>query len=92
MESGQPKAQAMKQAVAEFVWHFAGPKRMSFKERTELLKLSRTLFNDLGKTKDAFVRDGLVTHLREVHLALGQPLPDIARLGKDAAQLVLPGV
>lgn len=27
MESGQPKAQQMKQAVAEFVWHFAGPKR-----------------------------------------------------------------
>lgn len=92
MESGQPKAQQMKQAVAEFVWYFAGPKRMSFKERTELLKLSCTLFKDLGKTKDAFVLDGLITHLREVHLSLGQPLPDIARLGKDAAQLALPGV
>lgn len=92
MESGQPKAQAMKQAVAEFVWHFAGPRKMSFKERTELLKLSRTMVNDLGKTKDAFVRDVLIAHLREVHLALGQPLPDIARLGKDYDQLALPGV
>jgi hypothetical protein len=92
MESGQPKAQAMKQAVAEFVWHFAGPRRMSFKERIELLKLSRTMVNDLGKTKDAFVRDALISHLREVHLALGQPLPDVARLGKDADQLALPGV
>ncbi|SCX40399.1 hypothetical protein [Nitrosospira sp. Nsp1] len=92
MESGQPKAQAMKQAVAEFVWHFAGPRRMSFKERTELLKLSRVLLNDLAKTRDAFVQGGLVTHLREVHLALGQPLPNIAMLGKDAAQLPLKGV
>lgn len=92
MESGQPKAQAMKQAVAEFVWHFAGPRKMLFKERTELLKLSRTLYNDLAKTKDAFVRDGLFTHLREVSLALGQPMPDIAKLGKDADQLALPGV
>lgn len=92
MESGQPKAQAMKQAVAEFVWHFAGPRKMSFKERTELLKLSRTITNDLGKTKDAFVRDVLLNHLREVHLTMGQPLPDIARLGKNIDQLALPGV
>lgn len=92
MESGQPKAQAMKQAVAEFVWHFAGPRKMSFKERTELLKLSRTLFADLGKTKDSFVVQGILTHLREVHLALGQPLPDIKWLGQDIKQLALPGI
>lgn len=92
MESGQPKAQAMKQAVAEFVWHFAGPRKMSFKERTELLKLSRTLFADLGKTKDSFVVQGILTHLREVHLSLGQPLPDIKWLGQDIKQLALPGV
>lgn len=92
MESGQPKAQAMKQAVAEFVWHFAGPRKASFKERAELLKLSRNLLNDLAKTKDAFVRNALITSLREVHLELGQPLPDIALLGKDANQLALPGV
>lgn len=92
MESGQPKAQAMKQAVAEFVWHFAGPRKMSFKERMELLKMSCAITNALGGTKDAFVRDVLIAHLREVHLALGQSLPDIARLGKDADQLALPGV
>jgi len=92
MESGQPKAQEMKQAVAEFVWHFAGPRTMSFKERTELLKLSRTLFNDLGKTKDGFILNGLIAHLREVHLALGLPLPDIKHLGKNHDQFMLPGV
>jgi hypothetical protein len=92
MESGQPKAQAMKQAVAEFVWHFAGPRKMSFKERTELLKLSRTMVNDLGKTKDSFVVQALLNHLREVHLTLGQPLPDLKFLGQDIKQLALPGV
>jgi len=92
MESGQQKAQVMKQAVAEFVWHFAGPRRMSFKERMELLKISCAITGKLGETKDAFVRDVLIAHLREVHLSLGAPLPDVARLGKDADQLALPGV
>lgn len=92
MESAQPKAKEMKQAVAEFVWNFAGPRTMSFKERTELMKLSRALYNDLAKTKDAFVRDGLLAHLRNVALALGDPVPDVLRLGKDANQLALSGV
>jgi hypothetical protein len=92
MESGQPKAQAMKQAVAEFVWHFAGPKRMSFKERLDLVKASCGIAGRLAENKDAFVRDLLIGHLREIHLALGTPLPDVARLGKDADQLALPGV
>ncbi len=29
MESGQPRAKAMKEAVAEFVWRFAGPQDLS---------------------------------------------------------------
>lgn len=92
MESGQQKAQAMKQAVAEFVWHFAGPRKMSFKERMDLLKVSCAITGKLGETSDAFVRDVLIAHLREVHLSMGVPLPDLARLGKDADQLALPGV
>ena len=97
MESGQPKAQAMKQAVAEFVWHFAGPQRLSLMERVGLLKLSCAVMAQLSKTTDAFVREGLIAHLREIHLALGQPLPDIAKLGThtdgtSANQLNLSGV
>lgn len=92
MESGQPKAQAMKQAVAEFVWHFAGPRKMTFKERMELLKHGRVLLNNLGKTKDAFERDGLISQLRDVQMALGQPMPNTDRLGKNVDQLALPGV
>lgn len=97
MESGQPKAQAMKQAVAEFVWHFAGPQRLSLMERVGLLKLSCAVAAQLSKTTDVFVREVLIAHLREIHLALGQPLPDIANLGthadgKPAGQLKLSGV
>lgn len=92
MESGQPKAQAMKQSVAEFVWHFAGPRKMSFKERMELLKFSCAIISELSKTKDAFARTALIAHLREVYLALGQPMPDVVMIGKDADQLALPGV
>lgn len=92
MESGQPKAQAMKQAVAEFVWHFAGPRKMSFKERMELLKFSCAIISELSKTKDAFARTALIAHLRDVYLALGQPMPDVEMIGKDADQLALPGV
>ena len=89
MESGQPKAQAMKQAVAEFVWHFAGPRKMSFKESTELLKLRRSLINDIGKTKDAFCRRALLDDLRDVSLSAGKSIPDIAFIGKNANQLNL---
>ena len=92
MESGQPKAIEMKQAVAKFVWHFAGPSKLMPKERMELLKLRRTLLNDLGKTKDAFVRQALLADLAEVSLRLGLHVPDVTLLGKDANQIALPGV
>lgn len=89
MESGQPKAQAMKVAVAEFVWRFAGPQQLAPKARMELLKMRRTLINDLAKTRDAFARDALLADLRDVSLTLGQPLPAAELLGKDANQLAL---
>lgn len=90
MESGQPKAHAMKAAVAEFVWRFAGPQKMTFRDRDASLKHRRNLLLDLGKTRDAFVRQALLTDLREISLALGMPLPDVALLGKDAEQMALP--
>lgn len=89
MESGQPRAKEFKQAVAEFVWHYAKPRHMSFKERTELLRLRRVILSDLGKNRDAFVQQALVTDLREISLALGLPVPDIKFLGTDSKQLVL---
>lgn len=92
MESGQPRAHEMKQAIAKFVWHFAGRRPLSHKERIELLKLRRTILNDLGKNKDAFVQKALFADLVEISLLLGQPVPDIKYLGKEIGQLLLDGV
>jgi hypothetical protein len=89
MKPDQPKAQQMQVAVAEFVWHFAGPPSLSFKQRTELMKHRRSLLNDLARTSDAFVRQGLIADLREVSVLLGQPLPNLKYLGKDAKQFPL---
>ena len=92
MESGQQRAIEMKQAVAEFVWHFAGPRKMSVKEHIELQKLARSLYNDIGRTKDKFAVTGLIAMLRDVCLTLGAPVPNLAFLGKELDQLALPGV
>ena len=92
MEAGTPKAIEMKQAVAEFVWHYAKPRDMSFKEETELLKLRRVILSDLGKNRDAFVQQALISDLQRISLALGLPVPDIKFLGPAANQLVLEGI
>lgn len=89
MESGQPRAHAMKGAVADFVWRFAGPRTLTSKERMELLKLRRSLITDLAKSRDAFARQALLADLRDVSLTLGQALPDPALIGKDPDQLAL---
>lgn len=89
MESGQPRAHEMKQAVAEFVWRYAGPRNMSFKEETELLKLRRVILADLGKNRDAFVQQALIADLQRISLTIGLPVPDLKFLGTDSKQLVL---
>lgn len=89
MESGQPRAHEMKQAVAEFVWRYAGPRNMSFKEETELLKLRRVILADLGKNRDAFVQQALMADLQRISLTIGLPVPDLKFLGTDSKQLVL---
>lgn len=87
MESGTDKAKAMKAAVAEFVWRFAGPQDLTRKERLELLKHRRVLLNDLAKTGDHTLREALITDLRDVSLVLGTPVPAALR-----PALRLPGI
>lgn len=74
MESGQPRAQAMKVAVAEFVWHFAGPQPLSHTERRLLRKQRVDILGKIGGTANAFVCRELVSDLRDVSLALGVPV------------------
>lgn len=89
MESGQPKAHEMKAAVASFVWHFCMPQPLAPKERMELLKLRRTLINDLARSRDAFAQQALMDDLRRVSQSLGQPLPAAELLGRDPKQMAL---
>lgn len=91
-ESGQPRAHEMKQAVAAFCWHFAGPRKLTVKDEIELQKLARSLYNDIGRTKDKFAVTGLITMLRDVCLTLGTPVPDLAFLGQQVDQPALPGL
>lgn len=92
MESGQPQAHAMKAAVAEFVWSFAGPRKLSFRENDSLMKRRMALLDRIGSTRDAFVQAALLADLREVSLAAGLNVPDVGLLGTSTKQMVLQGV
>lgn len=92
MESGQPRAHAMKAAVAEFVWRYAGPRKLTFKEVAELRKQRAALFAQVERCCDSFVLQGLMHDLREVSLDLGSPLPAETLLGVNPRQKALPGV
>jgi prophage antirepressor-like protein len=89
MESGQPRAHAMKQAVAEFVHQYVGRQELSFRETDALQKRRLALLDRLNKTKDAFVQAALLSDLRDVSLCLGVAVPNVALLGTDAKQLAL---
>lgn len=89
MESGQPKAQAMKVAVAEFVWHFVTPGDISLKERNGYIREIERLTERLATTRDAMLYQQLHQALHHYcHLA-AWPMPDITLLGKDPKQLAL---
>lgn len=62
------------------------------KERIALGYQMLAIVDRLGKAKDAFVRAALMGRLSEVCLLLGQAIPDLSYLGKDADQMALPGV
>jgi hypothetical protein len=89
MESGQPKAQAMKQAVAEFVWNFAGPKQLTPRLRHDLIRTRIVLLREIEASRDAFVTAALVKTLQDVSLQLGMPLPAMNFLGAGRQQLAL---
>ncbi|MBF0622896.1 MAG: hypothetical protein HQL54_13325 [Magnetococcales bacterium] len=89
MESGQPKAKEFKEAVANFVWSFSRPSPLKLKERLDLHKLKRGFIRDLTKAKDAYERQALGNSLREICQFLGETMPEVCLLGKDADQYQL---
>lgn len=89
MESGQPKAHAMKKAVAEFVYTFAGPKQLTPRLRLDLIRTRIVLLREIEASRDAFVTAALVKTLQDVSLQLGMPLPGMNYLGAGRQQLSL---
>jgi len=89
MESGQTKAQLMKKAVAEFVWHFAGPRHLSHKDKLELRKFKKSLCMDIDRAKSAFTVKALTEQLLGVCMELGESMPDVGLLKKDIWQFEL---
>jgi len=90
MESGQPKATAMKVAVAEFVWHFAGGRKMSSKQEADLIKLQFSIVKELVNMKDLFGRTILLERLGRICFELRQQMPDMELLGQNVNQKELP--
>ncbi|SMF94444.1 hypothetical protein SAMN02949497_1759 [Methylomagnum ishizawai] len=91
MESGQPKAQAAKVAIAAFVWHFCGGSRPSLRDAVSLRAHLLKALAALQSCKCAFSQRLLLDQIREVCRELGQPVPDVALIGKDPKQTALEG-
>lgn len=89
MESGQPKAQAMKVAVAEFVWHYVEPPKLSIKERNSYIKEIEQLTERLASTTDAMLYQQRVEALRHYCRIASWPMPNLKLLGTDPKQLSL---
>ncbi len=51
--------------------------------------LLRAVLHDIGTTRDAFSRNGLINQARALFAALGIPMPNIALVGKPADQTQL---
>ncbi|WP_275098105.1 hypothetical protein [Sedimenticola hydrogenitrophicus] len=90
MESGQPKALACKVAVAEFVWHFAGPHGADTKERNAYIKEIERITDRIAGARNAMVYRQLVRMLEYYcHLA-AWPQPDLTLRTTEIDQLALP--
>jgi len=92
-ESGQPKAQAMKQAVAEFVWHFAGPQRLSHKQCMEMDTQLMRWVKMRDEARTTWQADIAHQRVESFALSLGIPVPprDAAFQSLKQATLAIEG-
>lgn len=75
MESGQPKALACKVAVAEFVWHFAGPQGVDPKIIMAKEKEYRISIQTFNATTDPALQALLLQRIHRYSRELGYALP-----------------
>lgn len=91
MESGQPKAQQMKVAVAEFVWAFCGNDDMPVKERNAYLNEIERLTEALVSTKNAMLFKQRHAQLQYYCHMARWPMPDLTMRTSAVEQLPLLG-
>ncbi|SMF96166.1 hypothetical protein SAMN02949497_3551 [Methylomagnum ishizawai] len=91
MESGQPKAQAAKVAIAAFVWHFCGGQDIAAKDAIQLRQVLLKTLAALQSCHCAFSQRILLDQVRDVCRQLRQPIPDLSLIGKDPKQTALEG-
>lgn len=89
MESGQPKAIAMKVSVAEFVWQFSRTSSVPLKDRNTYLREIERLSEALVNTRDAMLKQQRIRSLQYYCQLAAWPMPDLEMLGKEADQLPL---
>lgn len=70
MESGQPAAHRLKRAIAEFVWHFAGPQTRETTEATAREKLRDVRLRNAGHVISMIARADRIKEPRIRHRAL----------------------
>lgn len=91
MESGQPKAQEMKVAVAEFVWAFCGSSDLPIKERNSYLNEIERLTESLVNTKNAMLFKQRHAQLQYYCSMARWPMPDLTMRTTGVDQLQLLG-
>lgn len=91
MESGQPKAQQMKVAVAEFVWAFCGASDLPVKERNAYLNEIERLTEALVSTKNAMLFKQRHAQLQYYCSMAHWPMPDLTLRSAGIEQLPLLG-
>lgn len=93
MESAQPKAKAMKEAVAHFVFHYSEATRKRADMTTsQILAITKTIVSiasQLASTKNAMVYKVLEARLLHLSDLIGDMQPDLGLLTKKPDQLAL---
>lgn len=93
MESAQPKAKAMKEAVAHFVFHYSEATRKRADMTTsQILAITKTIVaiaSQLASTKNAMVYKVLEARLLHLSDLIGDMQPDLSLLTKKPDQLAL---
>jgi hypothetical protein len=76
-ESGQPKAEAMKVALSDFMGHFIRAQQSHDQQMADMRHRGRVLTSDLSTIDPESRREFLMADLIEISHSLGLPVPEV---------------